>query len=115
MLGYRVFAATDGRAGLDLFHRYRDSIQLVLSDLVMPEMGGLELYRKIHTENPAICVLIMTGYPLEDERDRVAEPGVVEWLQKPFTVKQLTVAVRGILERAKQKSEEQEEARTAKR
>jgi signal transduction histidine kinase/ActR/RegA family two-component response regulator len=114
MMGYRVFAAADGRAGLDLFHRYGDSIQLVLSDLVMPEMGGLELQRKIHSENPAICVLIMTGYPLEDERHLLAESSAVEWLQKPFTVKQLTVAVRSVLERSKQMGEEQEDTNVAK-
>jgi DNA-binding NtrC family response regulator len=86
---------------------------LVLSDLIMPEMGGLELYRHIHSEKPAICMLIVTGYPLEDESQLFAKQGVIEWLQKPFTVKQLTAAVRKVLDRAKRASEEQDDERNA--
>jgi CheY-like chemotaxis protein len=115
MMGYRVFAAADGVAGLDLFHRYGDSIQLVLSDLVMPGMGGLELYGKIRSENSSVCMLIMTGYQLENDNQELTEHGLVEWLQKPFTIKQLTVAVRRVLEHAKRMGEEQEETREAKR
>ncbi len=111
MLGYRVLAAIDGRAGLDLFHSHADSIQLVLSDLVMPEMGGLDLYRHIHSEKPGIRVLIMSGYALEDQDLVLAEQATVEWLQKPFSVKQLTAAVRASLDRAKKASEAQNDAR----
>jgi DNA-binding response OmpR family regulator len=109
MMGYRVFAAADGRAGLELFYRHADSIQLVLSDLIMPEMGGIELYRKIREVNAAIGLLMMTGYPLEDGSNILEEEGVIEWLQKPFTVKSLTAAVRRALQRVRKASEEAEE------
>jgi signal transduction histidine kinase/ActR/RegA family two-component response regulator len=111
MMGYRVFCANDGRAGLELYNRHAESIQLVLSDLVMPEMGGLELYQNIVETNPAICMMIMTGYALEDEQYLRPEYVAVDWLQKPFTVKQLTVAVRRVLERARHAQEELDEAR----
>lgn len=108
MMGYRVFAAVDGRAGLDLFRRHLDSIQLVLSDLVMPEMGGVELHRLIRNENPSVGLIIMTGYAHEDENALLQDQGIVDWLQKPFTVKQLTDAVRRALDRAKSVDEEQD-------
>lgn len=98
MIGYRVLSAKDGRAGLDLFIRHHDAIQVVLSDLVMPEMGGMELCREIQRLSPSTCVLIMTGYPVERESLVSTEPEVIGWLQKPFTVKQLTEAVRQAVE-----------------
>jgi PAS domain S-box-containing protein len=109
MMGYRVLAAADGRVGLDLFHQYRNTIQLVISDLVMPEMGGMELYQRVRAENPKVSLMIMTGYPLENEGRALLEQGIVEWLQKPFTVKQLTTAVRRVLDQGKNAGPDDEE------
>ena len=101
MMGYHVLAAAEGRTGLDLYYRHRHAIQLILTDLVMPEMGGIELYRRIRSENSAVAVLLMTGYPLEGELQDGELNGNVEWLQKPFTVKQLTHAVRRLLDQTR--------------
>jgi PAS domain S-box-containing protein len=100
MMGYRVLTAVDGREGLALFRKHQDSIQLVLSDLVMPEMGGLELSQHIHSHDPNLAILLMTGYPLEREKSQLGQEDHVEWLSKPFTVKQLTHAVRRLLDQA---------------
>jgi two-component system, cell cycle sensor histidine kinase and response regulator CckA len=108
MLGYRVLCAADGREGLDLFTRHRETIQLILSDLVMPEMGGVELYRQIQSQNPALNLIIMSGYSFDDEGHQFFEHERVEWLQKPFTIKQLTETVRRVLGEAKRESEELE-------
>lgn len=101
MLGYRVYSAQHGREGLELLTQHRGQIQMVLSDLVMPEMGGIELYSHIKADNPNISMVLMTGYPVDDERLHPEIDATVEWLQKPFTVKQLTAAVRRVLARAK--------------
>ena len=111
MMGYRVYCANDGRAGFELFHRHAETIQMVLSDLIMPEMGGLELYQNIVETNPAVCMMIMTGYALTDEQHLRPDYAAVDWLQKPFTVKQLTVAVRRVLDRAREAHEKEDEAR----
>lgn len=100
MMGYRVLTAVDGREGLVLFRKHQDSIQLVLSDLVMPEMGGLELCQHIHSHDPKLSILLMTGYPLEREQSHLGQEERIEWLSKPFTVKQLTHAVRRMLDQA---------------
>jgi CheY-like chemotaxis protein len=101
MSGYRVLTAGDGRAGIELFDHHSESIGLIVTELVMPGLGGFELARRAREFKAAVCVLMMTGYPLDDERNKLAEGIEVDWLQKPFTVKQLTVAVRRALDRGK--------------
>jgi signal transduction histidine kinase/ActR/RegA family two-component response regulator len=87
-LGYQVLTATNGRHALELYNQYGDKIALLLADVTMPEMGGLELFQIIHQRSPAIKAILMTGYPLEDDK----EEGV-NWLQKPLNVEQLAKIV----------------------
>jgi DNA-binding NtrC family response regulator len=70
----------------------------------------LELQRKIAEIKPATSIMIMTGYHLDDEQQPRGEHGEVEWLQKPFTVKQLTLTVGKVLARARMAHDEQEES-----
>jgi CheY-like chemotaxis protein len=98
MMGYRGWLAADGEEGLRLFMRQPEAVQLVISDLVMPTMGGEELYARIQATNPKTKFMIVTGYPLEDEGRQLLERGIVAWLQKPFSIKQLTEAVRKVLD-----------------
>lgn len=67
-LGYQVLLADHGRAAVEIFGRYQDKIALVLSDVRMPEMDGVTLTQILHKQNPAIKVVLMTGYPLDLER-----------------------------------------------
>lgn len=85
MLGYRVLAASTGREALALFSRHRGEIDAVLSDMVMPEMGGVELYRALTAEKPELKMVVMTGYPLADEGRSLLEQGIVDWIPKPFS------------------------------
>ena len=63
-------------------------------------MGGFDLYRHLRDEGETVSMLIMTGYPLQDELHQSEIGGTVEWLHKPFTIMQLTAAVRRVLDRA---------------
>ncbi|HXF61976.1 MAG TPA: response regulator [Caldilineaceae bacterium] len=87
-LGYRVITAANGRDALELYAARRHEIVLVISDLVMPEMGGIELYHELRQRYPQARVLLITGYPL-DEDNRLHQSGEVQWLLKPFTVEVL--------------------------
>ncbi|HXF62918.1 MAG TPA: response regulator [Caldilineaceae bacterium] len=100
MSGYRVLAAANGREAIRLAREHRAELDLVLSDLVMPEMGGVELYHAVQRINPAIRVMIMTGYPLEHEGRILLEAGIVNWIQKPFSIKQLTERIGQLLGQA---------------
>ena len=108
MVGYRVLAARDGRQGLDLFTKHRESIRLVLTDMVMPEMGGIELYTHVKAANPDVSVIVMTGYLVQDEGHRPELDGAVEWLQKPFSIKQITATVGRVLAQARTRTGENE-------
>ncbi len=95
-LGYRVLQASDGRQALEVHAREAGRIDLVLSDLVMPGMGGSELVRALEAKAPEQRILLMTGYPLGGTRE-LLESGKVHWLQKPLTMTKLARAVREAL------------------
>ncbi|HSO27092.1 MAG TPA: GAF domain-containing protein, partial [Anaerolineales bacterium] len=91
---YRVLTAADGQVALDLLTAEGAEIALVISDLVMPRMGGVDLYRALKAQNWQGKILFITGHPLEGDYQHLLEKGEVEWLNKPFSVQALTHAVR---------------------
>jgi CheY-like chemotaxis protein len=99
MLGYRVLEATNGQEALATFEQQADQIALVLSDLVMPEMGGQALFHALRQQDPAIKVLAMSGHPLNgQELENLRSQGLGGWLPKPPSLEQLAQAVARVLE-----------------
>jgi len=96
--GYRVHAAADGAEALELYERLGGRVHALVTDLVMPGIGGRELRDRIHARDPRLPVVFMSGYadePLEPE------PGDdVDFLQKPFSPRSLVAAVRKRLDAA---------------
>ena len=83
LLNYRVLEAENGKVALQVFAEHREDIALVLSDLVMAEMGGKALAQALHAQAPELRVVVMTGHPLTEEREMLREAGVVACIQKP--------------------------------
>lgn len=96
-LGYQVLAAENGREALVMLTELKDSVSLVLSDLIMPEMGGLELYQKVKKLAINPKMLIMTGYPLQQNKEELQQAGITHWIQKPFTIAALAKKVNEVL------------------
>jgi len=96
-LGYRVLTATNGREALEMCHQHPGEIALVLTDVTMPEMGGIMLARLLKAKYPHVKVVALTGYPLEAEDKDWLSRGVVAWLQKPLGMEELAQAVRRAL------------------
>ncbi len=98
--GYRVLEASRGRDALELVERRREPIDLVLTDLMLPEMTGQEMVQRMRELNPRVRVLYMSGYA----GGALAHQGVVEpgmtFLQKPFTPDVLVHKVRAALDAA---------------
>jgi signal transduction histidine kinase/CheY-like chemotaxis protein len=85
-LGYQVMVASNGQEALEIYEPKADQIDLVVSDMVMPVMGGVTLYQNLKVRWPDVKMLFITGHP-EKEGDRtLLESGNVNWLQKPFSV-----------------------------
>jgi len=104
--GYRVLEASDGAIALQICRDHCDSIDLILSDVVMPRMGGRELSEQVAIICPSTRVLFTSGYT----DDAVVRHGVYQaesnFLQKPFTVHALLRKVREVLDRPQTHSEE---------
>ena len=96
--GYTVLEAADGLEGLHQAETYPGEIHLLISDVVMPEMGGRQLLDAVRKHRPALRVLFMSGYT----DDAVLLHGVVEstdaFIQKPFTPLSLAGKVREVID-----------------
>jgi CheY-like chemotaxis protein len=95
-LGYKVLTATNGRHALEIFEKHQAEIGLVLTDITMPDMGGIPLSKALHQQDSALRVVALTGYPLDNNREAkswLAE-GIVDWLQKPLSLETLAQTVR---------------------
>src|SRR5580704_6584962 len=89
--GYRCITAENGRAGLALLERARPDV--LLTDLKMPEMDGMTLLRHAHELDPALPVIMITGFAtIESAVDAVKE-GAFDYLPKNFSVDQLRLSV----------------------
>jgi CheY-like chemotaxis protein len=96
-LGYKVLAAADAAEALDLFRAHQDTIDLIMSDLILPHVSGPELYDQLKLLRPGIRCVIMSGYPLADEDARLRRHGIEHWLQKPFNMRQLSDLLASLL------------------
>lgn len=98
--GYSVASAADGREAMEKIENWEGPLDLVITDLVMPRVGGRELVEWLSSNRPEVRVLLMSGYT-DDEIIRTAiEGSQVPYLQKPFTPTVLARKVHEILESA---------------
>ncbi len=104
-LGYRIFTAGSGKEALESFKENRDRIDLVILDMVMPEMGGGETYNRLKTIDPGVKVLLSTGYSLDGQAREIMDRGCDSFVQKPFSPEQLSRKIREILDSEKERND----------
>jgi two-component system cell cycle sensor histidine kinase/response regulator CckA len=96
--GYRVLAAADGVRALQIFREREPEIALIVTDMVMPRMGGRQLYNVLRAEGKAVRFLFTSGYTTA-MLDQIAKVRcTVPFLPKPWTVEELLVTVRQVLD-----------------
>lgn len=93
LMGYRALIAQDGAQALDLYARHAGEIGLVLSDLSMPKMNGIELAQHLNAINPQIKIVLATGYASEDQRQASHTAKISGWLQKPYSMDALALMI----------------------
>ncbi len=89
-LNYRVLEAVNGRAALALLEQQAGEIALVLSDLVMPEMGGQALLQAMRERGLTLPLVVLSGHPLTNEMEAMQAQGLAGWLLKPPDMQELT-------------------------
>ncbi len=95
--GFSTLTADNGISGLKLFREHRDEIVAVLLDMTMPVMGGEEAFRALRAMDPAIPVVLSSGYNEHDASLRFSRQGLVEFVQKPYRSSELMKALRSVL------------------
>jgi signal transduction histidine kinase len=96
-LGYSVILAENGIEGVDKFKEMQLSINLVILDMIMPEMSGKEAFVKLRDINPGIPVVIASGFSKPEEMFSLKEQGVFSFLPKPFKKMELAEIVYNVL------------------
>jgi CheY-like chemotaxis protein len=96
-IGYQVVQVEDGLQALSALEANSGQFNLIISDVVMPNMGGKDLHEAVTKHYPEIHMILMTGYPLGQETRKLFDRSRVTWLQKPLESEVLAQTVRKIL------------------
>jgi CheY-like chemotaxis protein len=100
-MGYHVLEAANGQAAMKLWQEHGQQIDLLFSDMVMPEgMTGLDLAEKMKAEKPILKVIISSGYNMEMAGQVSPTAGGIVYFQKPYDVEVLSKTIRDCLDRA---------------
>ncbi len=97
-LGYSVVLAGNGLEAIEIYRENPGNIDLVLLDMIMPELDGHQAFFKLREINPAVRVLLSSGYVSEDDVRDVLEAGAAGFLRKPYRMVELARKVRSILD-----------------
>ena len=96
--GYRVLTAESGREALDLINAHSGPIHLLITDVMMPDIDGPELVRRLSTLRPDTRTLFMSGYMDDALGEQGVLPSNVNFIQKPFSPRTIAQRVREILD-----------------
>ena len=89
--GYMVERQLSGKSGLDALKS--GQFHLVLLDMMLPDMDGMDVLKMIKKERPAVCIIVMTGYSTVSNAVKAMKLGAYDYLAKPFTDDELVSAV----------------------
>lgn len=97
-LGYQVLSARDGEDAIRIFEGNRDRIDMVILDMVMPRMGGGEVFDRLKEIDPDIRVLLASGYSIDGRAREIIKRGCSGFIQKPYKMEELSRSVRAVLD-----------------
>ena len=112
-LGYTVITAQDGSSALDLYRQKQEAIDLIILDMVMPDIGGGEVFDELKKINPGVKVLLSSGYSLNGQASRIIDRGCDGFIQKPFTLHDISRQLRAILKSGRKSPPSKDSAQLA--
>ena len=95
--GYEVLEANSGETALEVLKDRLEAVDLLITDVVMPHLDGPGLVRQVRESRPELRVIFISGYTEDSFRKRLGEDGGIEFLPKPFSLKQLAAKVKEVL------------------
>jgi CheY-like chemotaxis protein len=98
-MGYRVLTARSGKEATEIYEKNKDKIDLIILDMIMPDMSGGDTFDRVKEINPEIKVLLSSGYSINGQATEILERGCNGFIQKPFNMKQVSRKIREILGR----------------
>jgi CheY-like chemotaxis protein len=96
-LGYVAIPTTDGVEAREKYKEVRNNVSLVIADLVMPRLGGLQLAEELLIMNPEVKIIVMTGYIREELDINPEEFGLAGWLEKPMNAARLEQVIKSVV------------------
>jgi CheY-like chemotaxis protein len=99
-LGFSVLTATSGKEALDILKVNKGNIDLVVLDMIMPGMGAGDTYDQLRALDPAIKVLLSSGYGVDDHTNELLKRGCKGFIQKPFNMQVLSDKIEEIMKPA---------------
>jgi len=99
-LRYNPVCASTGDEAIEVFRNRADEIDMVILDMILPDIGGGDVYDALRTIDPDAIVLLSSGYSLDGQAERILERGCNDFIQKPFTVEQLSQKMGAVLGRS---------------
>ena len=97
-MGYDVITAKNGKEAIELYKENKARVDIVVLDMIMPEMGGGETYDRLKEINPNIKVLLSSGYSIEGQASEILKRGCDGFIQKPFRMRLLSRKIREVLD-----------------
>jgi two-component system cell cycle sensor histidine kinase/response regulator CckA len=97
-LGYSVMKAGSGREAIEIYEKNRDLIDVVILDMIMPDMSGGDTYDRMKEIDPDVKVLLSSGYSINGHAKKILDLGCNGFIQKPYNMKQLSHKLREILD-----------------
>jgi len=97
-MGYTVLIAKSGKEATEIYEKGKDKIDLIILDMIMPDMGGGETYDGMKEINPDIKVLLSNGCSIDGQATEILERGCNGFIQKPFNMKQLSQKIRAFVD-----------------
>ena len=97
VLGYEVESASKGEEAIEIFKRDGKRFDLVVLDMIMPGMGGGEIFDELKKINPGVKVLLASGYSIDGQASEILAKGCQGFIQKPFSMEKLSEKIKEIL------------------
>ncbi|MBW1801977.1 MAG: response regulator [Deltaproteobacteria bacterium] len=97
-LGYRVLKARTGKKALNVAKTHESNIDVAILDVVLPDIGGKEIYPLLMQERPNLKVIVYSGYSINGPAQEILNAGAHDFIQKPFSLAELSEKLRRVLE-----------------